>query len=126
MVHKCKHATESPGKLVKTQIARAHFQSFSPHRSVTGTWSRVSNRFRKSPGTTLGLQGYTLEPLGQLLKIPHYKHPLRPVKSSFKSSAGGAPGWLSQLTLDFSSGHDLTAHEVEPCIGLCTESMETA
>ena len=27
-------------------------------------------------------------------------------------------------TLDFSSGHDLTVCEIEPCVGLCTDSME--
>ena len=30
------------------------------------------------------------------------------------------------LTLDFGSGHDLTAHEFKPCVGLCTDSMEPA
>ena len=30
------------------------------------------------------------------------------------------------LTLDFSSGHDLTVQGFEPCIGLCTDSAEPA
>ena len=41
----------------------------------------------------------------------------------------GAPGWLGQLsiqTLDFSLGHDLTVRELEPHIGLCTDSVEPA
>ena len=36
--------------------------------------------------------------------------------------------WVAQLvkrlTLDFSSGHDLMVHEVEPHIGLCANSTE--
>ena len=28
------------------------------------------------------------------------------------------------LTLDFGSGHDLMVCEIEPCIGLCTDSTE--
>ena len=39
---------------------------------------------------------------------------------------GGA--WVAQLvkcpTLDFGSGHDLRVHEIEPCIGLCTDSPQ--
>ena len=27
-------------------------------------------------------------------------------------------------TLDFSSGHDLMVHELEPCVGLSTDSTE--
>ena len=27
---------------------------------------------------------------------------------------------------DFSSGHDFTIHETEPCVGLCADSMEPA
>ena len=38
--------------------------------------------------------------------------------------------WVAQsverLTLDFGSGHDLTFCEFEPCIGLCTDSVEPA
>ena len=38
--------------------------------------------------------------------------------------------WVAQLvkplTLDLGSGHDLTVGEIEPCIGLCTNSMEPA
>ena len=29
-------------------------------------------------------------------------------------------------TLDFSSGHDLTVQEIEPCMGLCSDSTEPA
>ena len=38
--------------------------------------------------------------------------------------------WVAQsvecLTLDLSSGHDLTLREVEPCIGLCPDGTEPA
>ena len=38
--------------------------------------------------------------------------------------------WVAQsvklLTLDFSSDHDLMAHEFQPYIGLCTGSVEPA
>ena len=38
--------------------------------------------------------------------------------------------WVVQLvkclTLDFSLGHDLMGHGIEPSIGLCADSMETA
>ena len=38
--------------------------------------------------------------------------------------------WVAQLvkhrTLDFGSGHDLMVHEMEPHLGLCTDSMEPA
>ena len=43
---------------------------------------------------------------------------------SYKVSTG-TPG-LSQLTLDFSSGHDLTVREIKPCVGLCADSTEPA
>ena len=33
---------------------------------------------------------------------------------------------VQRQTLDFSSGHDLTVCELEPCIGLCADSMEPA
>ena len=42
---------------------------------------------------------------------------------------GVAPGWLSQLkhlTPDFSSGHDLTVHEFNPHMGLCSDCAEPA
>ena len=32
----------------------------------------------------------------------------------------GVPGWLSQLSVDFGSSHDLTVCEFEPRIGFCT------
>ena len=40
----------------------------------------------------------------------------------------GEPGWLSQLSiqLDFSSGHDLTIHEIETHDALCTDSVDPA
>ena len=41
----------------------------------------------------------------------------------------GAPGWLgwlSVLTLDFSSGDDTMVHEFEPHIGLWVDSVEPA
>ena len=45
-----------------------------------------------------------------------------------KYSMRGA--WVAQLvkcpTLGFSSGHDLSVHGLEPCIGLCADSVETA
>ena len=38
--------------------------------------------------------------------------------------------WVAQsvkcLTLDFSSDHDLTGHEIELLIGLCTDSLKPA
>ena len=38
------------------------------------------------------------------------------------------PGWLSQLSVDFSSGHDLMACEFEPCVPavLTAQSLEPA
>ena len=30
------------------------------------------------------------------------------------------------LTLDFGSGHDLTVHESESCVGLCADSAKPA
>ena len=33
---------------------------------------------------------------------------------------------VKRLTLDFSSGHDLTISEFEPCVGLCADSAEPA
>ena len=38
----------------------------------------------------------------------------------------GALGWLKHLTLDFSSGHDLTVREFEPHIRLHADSTESA
>ena len=37
-----------------------------------------------------------------------------------------APGWVERLTFDFCLGHDLTVREVEPRVGLCTDSVELA
>ena len=36
----------------------------------------------------------------------------------------GAPGWLSQLSVNFNSGHDVAIHEFEPCIWLCADNSE--
>ena len=41
-----------------------------------------------------------------------------------KTDILGAPGWLSRLSVDFGSGHDLTVCELEPCMGLCADSSE--
>ena len=38
----------------------------------------------------------------------------------------GAPGWLSQRSTDFGSGHECTARGFEPCIGLSAVSAEPA
>ena len=36
----------------------------------------------------------------------------------------GVPGWLNQLSIDISSGHDLMVCGFEPCVGLCVDSSE--
>ena len=41
-----------------------------------------------------------------------------------KTDNSGVPGWLSQLSIDFSSDHHLTACELEPHIRLCADSSE--
>ena len=33
---------------------------------------------------------------------------------------------VEHLALDFGPGHDLTVHEIRPCVKLCADSMETA
>ena len=33
---------------------------------------------------------------------------------------------VKHSTFDLGSGHDLTVREIEPCTGLCTDSMEPA
>ena len=33
---------------------------------------------------------------------------------------------VKHLTLDSGLGHDLSVHEFEPCIGLCTDNAEPA
>ena len=40
----------------------------------------------------------------------------------------GAPGWLSQLNINFSSGHDLRFRSLSPVIGcvLTAQSLEPA
>ena len=42
------------------------------------------------------------------------------------SWGAGVAQSVKRLTLDFGSGHDLTVHEFEPCIGLCSDSEEPA
>ena len=37
-----------------------------------------------------------------------------------------APRWLRSSTLDFSSGRDLTVHEIKPHVGLWAGSVEPA
>ena len=39
-------------------------------------------------------------------------------------SVPGAPGWLSRLSVQLHSGHDLTVPEFEPRIRLCADSSE--
>ena len=41
-----------------------------------------------------------------------------------KYATNGAPGWLSQLSANFGSGHDLSVCEFEPHIRLCDDSSE--
>ena len=46
------------------------------------------------------------------------------------SQGEGRESWVAQSvkhqTLDFSSVHDLTVHELEPCVGLRADSAESA
>ena len=72
------------------------------------------------------LHTLALEHRGQFLTTEPNQFP---EKTSFKFSASfGAPGWLSRLSIDFSSGHDLTVGGFEPGVGLWAESssLETA
>ena len=49
------------------------------------------------------------------------------VKELIKLWPLGAPGWLGRLSVrlwDFGSGHDLTAREFEPRVGLCADRSE--
>ena len=41
-----------------------------------------------------------------------------------KSIHTRAPGWLSRLSTDFGSGHDLTVREFESRVELCADSSE--
>ena len=43
-----------------------------------------------------------------------------------KRGALGWFSWLSALTLDFGLGHDLMAPGIEPCLGVCADSVEPA
>ena len=36
----------------------------------------------------------------------------------------GSPGWLSRLSMNLGSGHDLTVREFEPRVGLCADRSE--
>ena len=58
------------------------------------------------------------------LPIIHFCHFCN--SSGIKVISWGAwVAWsVKQPTLDFSSGYDLTVHEIKPCIGLCTETVE--
>ena len=51
----------------------------------------------------------------------YFRFPLFKIET--KGHLGGS---LLCLTLDFSSGHDLTVHEFEPCVRLCADSVEPA
>ena len=55
---------------------------------------------------------------------------LQHVKYSFlKIGRIGAPGWLSRLSIDFGSGHDLMVHGFEPRMSssvLTAQSLESA
>ena len=54
----------------------------------------------------------------------------RSVRHSFASKYTSRGTWVAQEvkppTLDFSSGYDLTVHEFEPHVGLCTDGAEPA
>ena len=41
-----------------------------------------------------------------------------------KFNSAGSPGWLSRLSIDCGSGHDLTVHWFEPHVGLCADSSK--
>ena len=49
---------------------------------------------------------------------------LHETKNNFRKWAFGAPGWLSGLSSDFSSGHDLATCEFEPRVRLCADGSE--
>ena len=44
--------------------------------------------------------------------------------SSSRKKQRGAPRWLSQWSVDFGSGHDLTGCEFEPRVGPRADSSE--
>ena len=46
------------------------------------------------------------------------------ISSGFQCTVKGCPGGSVARTSDVGSGHDLTAHEFEPRVGLCTDSLE--
>ena len=58
--------------------------------------------------------------------LVHQLRSLFSIKNSFH--AWGT--WVAQpvkcLTLDLRSSHDLMVPEIEPCVGLCVDSMELA
>ena len=58
--------------------------------------------------------------------ITNFKLPTVPFLSlDFKKDCvTGVPGWLSQLSVDLGSGHDLMAHEFKHHFGLCADSSE--
>ena len=58
------------------------------------------------------------------LSLLHHSGPrVTPMISSLNKKYR-APGWLSWLSVDFSTGHDLAVCELEPCIRLCVDSSE--
>ena len=62
-----------------------------------------------------------LELIRKFGNVARYK--IKMEKSDFLGHLGGS---VKHLTLDFGSGHDLTVHEIEPHIGLCTDSADPA
>ena len=60
--------------------------------------------------------------------MPHTHHVCIQTREDIISeyySVRGAPGWLSHSYMsDFGSGHDLTARDFEPRVGLCADSSE--
>ena len=57
-------------------------------------------------------------------------HPGAPYSAILKTNTWVWGAWVAQsverLTLGFSSGHDLTVYELEPCVGLGAEGTEPA
>jgi len=51
-------------------------------------------------------------------KFPNNKH-LLSTWLCVQNCRQGAPGWLKQLTIDFSSGHDFRITRLSPCLALC-------
>ena len=64
--------------------------------------------------TLLGAPGATVSCAGCLTALV----------AALESDRTGAPGWLSRLHSDFSSGRDLVVQEFGPRVGLCADSSE--